>query len=133
MKDGKLRAIVEAALDEAGKIKPNLYGEALRMLLRSDQALWDPNDWRTVQAVPEGLVFLPMHVDRGARSGTREVSPQGSARSDTAFPNRQHASCRSCSVTKRAHSRARNGSGSAACSRRPSGRRRFRREAAAFA
>ena len=71
VKDGKLRRVVEAALDEAGKINPNLYGEALKMILRTDRALWDPNDWRTVCSVPEGLMFLPMHVSHGARSEAR--------------------------------------------------------------
>ncbi len=72
IKDGQLRAIVEAALDEAGRVNPHQFGDAVRMVLRPDQALWDPNDWRMVNAVPEGMIFVPLHVDNGARVSTRD-------------------------------------------------------------
>jgi choline dehydrogenase len=72
LKDGQLRAVVEAALGEAGRIHPHQLGDAVRMVLRSDQALWDPNDWRMVSSIPEGMVFVPLHVNHGTRSATRE-------------------------------------------------------------
>ena len=72
IKDARLRAIVEAALDEAGRINPHQLGEALHMVLRSDQALWDPNDWRMISAMQEGMVFVPLHVSNGTRSSTRD-------------------------------------------------------------
>jgi choline dehydrogenase len=72
IKDAQLRAIVEAALDEAGKINPHQFGDALRMVLRRDQALWDPNDWRMVSALAEGMIFVPLSVNNGTRSSTRD-------------------------------------------------------------
>jgi choline dehydrogenase len=72
VKDTQLRAIVSAAVKEAGKINEHLYADAFRMLLNPDQALWDPNDWRVVKAVPEGMVFVPLHVNRGTRASTRD-------------------------------------------------------------
>jgi choline dehydrogenase len=42
------------------------------MVLNPSQSLWDPNDWRMVQAVPEGMVFVPLHVNRGVRTSTRD-------------------------------------------------------------
>lgn len=41
---------------------------------RSDdlQTPYDPNDWRIVQDRTEGMVFIPVAVDRGQRNGSRE-------------------------------------------------------------
>lgn len=72
IKDAGLRAVVEAALAEAGRIDEHLVADTVRMLLRSDQALWDPNDWRMVSAAPEGMVFVPLHVNNGTRASTRD-------------------------------------------------------------
>jgi choline dehydrogenase len=70
--DGQLRAIVESALEEASTLDPNLLTGALAMALDSTRALWDPNDWRMVNAAAEGMVFVPLHMNRGTRNGTRE-------------------------------------------------------------
>jgi choline dehydrogenase len=72
LRDSQLRHIVEAALDEAAVLDPHLYGDALRMALSPGRSLWDPNDWRAVSAAAEGMVFVPLHMNRGTRTGTRE-------------------------------------------------------------
>lgn len=70
--DAQLRAIVQSAVEEAATLDPALYSSALKMALDSSRALWDPNDWRMVSAAAEGMVFVPMHMNRGTRTGTRE-------------------------------------------------------------
>jgi choline dehydrogenase len=70
--DSRLRAIVEQALAEAGRLDPHLFRDAFRMVVRSDQALWDPNDARMATAAAEGMVFVPLHVNAGTRTGTRD-------------------------------------------------------------
>ncbi|APR78651.1 Choline dehydrogenase [Minicystis rosea] len=72
VKDPGLRAIVTAAFEEAGQINHHQIADAVRMVFRSDQALWDPNDWRVVKTVPEGMMFVPLHVNNGTRASTRE-------------------------------------------------------------
>jgi choline dehydrogenase len=72
IKDARLRAIIEAAVAEAGRIDAHLLADAVRMLLSRDQALWDPNDWRMVSAAHEGMVFVPLHVNNGQRTSTRD-------------------------------------------------------------
>lgn len=72
LKDARLRAIVEAAVTEASRLDPHLYRNAVRMMVRGDQALWDPNDARMASAAAEGMVFVPLHVNAGTRTGTRD-------------------------------------------------------------
>ena len=69
--DERLRAIVVAAIDEAAKINPDLYLDAMRQVLGSG-ALWDPNDARLVRAAAEGMVFVPLHMNGGTRECTRD-------------------------------------------------------------
>jgi choline dehydrogenase len=71
-KDAGLRAIVEAAVQEAAVLDPHLYGDALRMVLSPSRSLWDPNDVRLVDTAGEGMVFVPMHLNRGTRESTRD-------------------------------------------------------------
>jgi len=70
--DAQLRAIVESAVEEAATLDPHLLADALKMALDSTRALWDPNDWRLVNAAAEGMVFVPLHINRGTRTGTRD-------------------------------------------------------------
>ena len=70
--DKGLRSVVLAAIEEAATLEPHLYGDALRMALSPSRALWDPNDVRLVDAAAEGMVFVPMHMNRGTRESTRD-------------------------------------------------------------
>jgi choline dehydrogenase len=70
--DAGLRAIVRAAIDEAGTIDDELFSHIVRMAASPGRAFWDPNDWRSVSSVPEGMVFVPLHVNRGTRSSPRD-------------------------------------------------------------
>jgi choline dehydrogenase len=70
--DKGLRGIVEAAIEEAATLNPHLYGDALRMVLSPSRALWDPNDIRLANAAAEGMIFVPMHMNRGTRESTRD-------------------------------------------------------------
>jgi choline dehydrogenase len=70
--DPGLRTIVEAAIAEASTLDPSLYGDAVKMALSPDRALWDPNDWRLLQAAAEGMVFVPMHQRQRTRESTRD-------------------------------------------------------------
>ena len=72
LKDSGLRSIVESALTEASALDPNLYSGAVRMVLSRTQALWDPNDLRLVNAAAEGMVFVPLHMNNGTRTSTRD-------------------------------------------------------------
>jgi len=84
--DARLRAIVEQAIGEAGRLDPHLYANAVRMVVRSDQALWDPNDARMASAAAEGMVFVPLHVNAGTRTGPRDYVRSVAA----ACPQRLH-------------------------------------------
>ena len=70
--DVQLTGIITAALSEAGRLNPHVKRDALRMVFSPGQALWDPNDWRAVNAPSEGMVFVPLHTNNGTRSGSRE-------------------------------------------------------------
>jgi choline dehydrogenase len=72
LKDSGLRSIVESALTEASTLDPHLYSGAVRMVLSRTQALWDPNDSRLVNAAAEGMVFVPLHINNGTRTSTRD-------------------------------------------------------------
>ncbi len=72
LKDPQLRAIIYAAMEEAGEATAHPTLDALRMLLSPSRALWDPNDWRMVNDVPAGMVFVPLSTDGGARSSVRD-------------------------------------------------------------
>lgn len=70
--DGTLTRIVESAVEEAATVNPALLAEAVGMVFDPSQSLWDPNDYRVVQAASEGVVFVPLHMKHGERLGTRE-------------------------------------------------------------
>jgi choline dehydrogenase len=72
LEDPGLRAIVEAAVQEAATVNRHLYGDAISMVLSPSRALWDPNDVRLVDAAYEGMVFVPIHVNGGTRESTRD-------------------------------------------------------------
>jgi choline dehydrogenase len=72
LSDGGLRAIVEAAVQEADAVNPHFYGDALNMVVSPSRSLWDPNDIRLVNAAAEGMVFVPMHMNHGTRESTRD-------------------------------------------------------------
>lgn len=72
LKDSGLRSIVESAVTEASALTPHLYVDAVRVVLSNDQALWDPNDIRLVNAAAEGMVFVPLHLNNGTRTSTRD-------------------------------------------------------------
>jgi choline dehydrogenase len=72
LSDSGLRAIIEAAVAEAASVNPHFYGDALRMVLSPSSSLWDPNDVRLVDAASEGMVFVPMHMNKGTRESTRD-------------------------------------------------------------
>lgn len=70
--DGALLSIIEAAFEETAENQPYAVMDAIRVALSPTQALFDPNDARVVGKVPEGMVFVPLAVDHGARNGVRE-------------------------------------------------------------
>jgi choline dehydrogenase len=66
--DRRLRRVVVEAGLAAMRATPRLI-DRLRWFLRG---LFDPNDWRLVQADSIGLRYLPLTTDRSRRAGTRE-------------------------------------------------------------
>jgi len=70
--DQRLYAIVEAAIEEGVALNPGLFADAVKQVLSSGRALWDPNDARLVDAAAEGMVFVPLHMNGGTRESTRD-------------------------------------------------------------
>lgn len=70
--DRRLVGIIDATVEHAAETNPHVFADAFSMALTPGRSLWDPNDARSVAAVPEGVVFVPLHVNHGTRSGPRE-------------------------------------------------------------
>lgn len=70
--DPSIQNIFGSAVSEGRKINPSLNSDALKMIFNTSYALWDPNDWRSVNKSAEGVAFIPLHIDNGARTGPRE-------------------------------------------------------------
>ncbi len=66
--DTQVKKIIASALKESLSIKEGRFERVLRKLL----TYLDPNDWRMVKAIPEGTIFVPLHINNGTRNGTRE-------------------------------------------------------------
>jgi len=89
--DPVLRRIVAAAIDEAGTLDPQLFRNAVRMVLDDRRAIWDPNDWRTVREAAEGMFFVPLQVNSGTRHGPREYIHATLAACPSNFVLRTHS------------------------------------------
>lgn len=73
-KDKVLRKLTLSAVEESRRMMHPLkrfFLGILKLIIR-----FDPNDWRLIQEIPEGLCKIPMTVQYGQRAGTREYIRQ---------------------------------------------------------
>lgn len=70
--DWQLKALVKAALNEAGQAFIHNVGDVLARIAQRLENHFDPNDWRAVQESLEGICMTPITTDQGRRTGARE-------------------------------------------------------------